>query len=252
MDLSKEYIGRVVYNDDPTFSGRCKVNVFGLFDEFDVENMPWINPQTSSVFSSEKGCGTISVPKIGTIVRVKFPFGDLYSGEYSYVQNVDPALIREIKDDYQNTHVLLYDSDKQLIVIYQPMVGYKMMLQGSMININSDGSILIHHQNHSNVIEVKDNEINIATTGDGGSNSNGVINIAAGATVNVTAPTVNVNSSTINLGNDATKTAVIGEKLIDALKAIVMELNTKAPQMGTSTLVGRDFKEILSDTVFLQ
>ena len=139
MDLSKEYLGRVVYNEDPTFSGRCKIEVFGLFDEFEPEQMPWISPQTSAVFSSKSGYGSISIPKIGSIVRVNFPYGSLYSGEYSSLQNIDPALIEEIKDDYQNTHVLLYDSDKDLIVIYQPMTGYKMWLAGSMIKIDADG-----------------------------------------------------------------------------------------------------------------
>lgn len=249
MDLSKEYIGRVVYNEDPTFSGRCKVNCFGLFDEFETQDLPWVSPQTSSTFSSGKGCGSISVPKLGTIVRVNFPFGNLYSGEYSYIQNIDPALIEEIKDDYQNTHVLLYDSDKDLMVLYQPMTGYKMWLQGSMIKIDSDGSIQLKHQNNSNVVEINDNAINIATTGDGGSNANGEINIAAGATVNITAPTVNVNSSTINLGKNANYTAVKGEELIGVLKEIVVELAAKAP-FGCS-LAGNNFKNILSDTVSL-
>ena len=27
MDLSKDFLGRVAYNEDPTFSGRCKIQV---------------------------------------------------------------------------------------------------------------------------------------------------------------------------------------------------------------------------------
>ena len=130
MDLSKDFLGRVAYNEDPTFSGRCKVQVFGLFDTFEIENIPWFTPQSSTIFSSGNGFGNISIPKVGTIVRVRFPFGNIYSGEYSNIQNIDPALIDEIKDDYQNTHVMLYDSEKDLIVIYQHMIGYKMWLGG--------------------------------------------------------------------------------------------------------------------------
>ena len=40
------------------------------------------------------------------------------------------------------------------------------------------------------------------------------------------------------------------EKLISVLQQIVTELNTKYPTC-VSTLAGRDFKEILSDTVKL-
>ena len=158
---------------------------------------------------------------------------------------MDPELINMIKSDYQNTHVLLYDSDQDLIVLYQPMTGFKISLCDSTITIDSDGTIQIKHQNQSNIVEVGDNEINIVTTGDGGSNSNGIINIASGATVNINAPTVNVNSQSINLGENANNHAVLGEKLIGVLKEMVVEIATKAP-IGTS-LLGRDFKEILSD-----
>ena len=250
MDLSKDFLGRVAFNEDPTFSGRCKIQVFGLFVTFEIENIPWFTPQYSTVFSSGNGFGNLSVPKVGTIVRVRFPFGNIYSGEYSNIQNIDPALIEEIKDDYQNTHVMLYDSEKDLIVIYQPMTGYKMWLGGSMILIDANGSIQLKHKNNSNVIEVNDNNINIATTGEGGSNANGEINIAAGATVNINVPTANVNASSIMLGENASATAVKGEKLINVLQQIVTELNTKYP-VCVSTLAGRDFKEILSDTVKL-
>jgi hypothetical protein len=250
MDLNKEFLGRVVYNEDPTFSGRCKVRVFGLFDTFEVEEIPWFVPQSSNQFSSGNGYGNISIPKLGSIVRIKFQNGNIYSGEYGNIQNIDPALIEEIKDDYEGTHVLCYDSEKDLIIIYQPMTGYKMWLGGSMILIDADGTIQLKHRNNSNVIEVNDSNINIATTGEGGTNSNGEINIAAGATVNINVPTANINASSIMLGENASATAVKGEKLIQVLQQIVTELNTKYP-MGVSTLAGRDFKEILSDTVKL-
>lgn len=250
MDLSKDFVGRVVYNQDPTFAGRCKIRVFGLFEEFTDEQIPWFYPQASSVFSSRKGGGSLSVPKLGSIVRVRFPFGNLYSGEYSNLQNIDPSLVEEIKSDYENTHVLLYDADKDLLVIYQPMTGYKMWLGGSMIKIDADGSIQLKHMNNSNVIEVNESNINIITTGDGGSNANGEINISAGATVNINAPTVNVNAQSVALGTDAVAKAVKGEKLVGVLQEIVSELNTKFPA-NASSLVGRDFKEILSDTVTL-
>ena len=250
VDLSKIYLGRVVHNEDPTYSGRCKIMVFGLFDDLDPEKIPWFAPQTSSVFSSAKGYGSLSVPKIGSIVRVKFN-GNIYAGEYFGLQNMDPALIDEIKNDYQNTHVIAYDSDKDLLIVYQPMTGLKMWLAGSMVKIDADGSIQLKHRNNSNVVELIENKINITTVSDGGTNSNGEINISAGATVNITAPVVNVNSPSISLGKNANAKAVKGEKLQSVLQEIAAELATKAPQ-GASPLYGRKFAEILSDTVTIQ
>jgi len=250
--LPGEYIGRVVYNEDPTFSGRCKVRVFGIFDDLKDEDLPWFAPHTSTVFSSGKGFGSLSVPKIDSIVRVQFGNEDPYSGEYTNIQNIDPALIDEIKSDYQNTHVLLYDSEKDVLIIYQPMTGLKLWLAGTLIKLDADGSIQLKHRNNSNVIELNNNTINIVTTGSDGNGANldGTINISSGATVNITAPTVNVNADSIALGKNANDKAVKGGQLVKVLQQIVTELNTKFPQ-GASTLVGKDFSEILSDTVTL-
>lgn len=250
MNLNQDFLGTVVYNEDETYTGRCKIRVYGLFDLFDIENIPWFTPQYSNVFSSSNGAGNLSVPKIGSIVRVRFPFNNIYCGEYSNIQNIDPALIDEIKDDYQGTHVLLYDSERDLIVTYQPMTGYKMWLGGSMILIDADGSIRIKHRNNSNVIEVNSININIATTGEGGTNSNGEINIVAGANVNINTPTANLNANSIMLGENASASAVKGEVLIKYLKQIVNELNDKFPK-NPSNLVGSSFKDILSDNVKL-
>ena len=248
MNLDKDYIGRVIFNEDPTFSGRCKIRVFGLFDELDEQFIPWFAPKNFKIFSSAKGAGDISVPKVGSIVRVEFE-SDIYSGEYTNIQNIDPALIDEIKSDYQNTHVLCYDSEKELMVMYQPMTGFKIYLAGSLIKVDSDGSIQLKHRNNSNVVEVNNGDINITTVGEG-SNTNGVINISAGSTVNLTAPTVNIDSKSISLGKYSVSKAVKGDKLCSLLKQFATEINTKFPQ-GASTLVGRSFEEILSDTVTL-
>ena len=127
-----EYIGKVIYNEDTTHTGRCKVRVFGLFDELEDEYIPWFTPMNSAIFSAG-GAGSLDVPKIGAIVRVKFSNDDYYSGEYMALQCVDPALVKEIEDDYDGAHVLLYDSDAELVVIYQKMTGLKIYHKGASI-----------------------------------------------------------------------------------------------------------------------
>ena len=41
MDLNKDFLGRVIYNEDPTFTGRCKLQVLGLLATFAKENKHW-------------------------------------------------------------------------------------------------------------------------------------------------------------------------------------------------------------------
>lgn len=244
-----DYLGTVVYADDPTFSGRCKIRVFGMFDELPTENIPWFVPMANNIFGAG-GAGCLSVPKVGDVVRVHFNNSDKYSGEYTFLQNIDPALIDEIKDDYPDTQVLLYDSENDLIIIYQNLNGLRFYLKGSEIKIDADGTILAKHKNNTNVVELKDDTINITTVNSDNGNNNGVINIAAGSTVNISAPTVNVNSENVALGTNAINSAVKGEKLVGVLQQIRDELQTKYPQYG-SALMGRTFEEILSTDVKL-
>jgi hypothetical protein len=238
-----DYLGRVIYNEDPTFSGRCKVRVFGLFDDLSENNIPWFTPISSNVFSSD-GAGSISVPKIGDIVRVRFSNNDYYSGEYMAIQNIDPNLVERIKDDYLGTHVLLYDSSKDLVVMYQPKMGYKMALNGSVIKIDADGMIQIQHKNNANVIEITNDAIKIISGNDS------PINITTNGNLDVKAGTVNVNSENIRLGSGSAQfKAVKGDMLVNALKAICMELPTKYPPVSANST--RNFEEILSDQVKL-
>lgn len=240
--MSKDYIGKVIFNEDPTFTGRCKVRVFSLFDDLPEENIPWFAPANFTVFSGE-GAGNISVPKVGDIVRVHFANDDYYSGEYTNIQNMDPNLINEIKDDYLDTHVLLYDSEKDLIVIYQPKTGLKMYLNGSVIIIDADGMIQMKHKNNANVIEIREDAITIV------SGNNSQINLQTDGTVNIEGGNVKVNSSNIDMGSGGTGTpAVLGEKLVMALKNIDAVLATKYPLGATQV---HTYKEILSDQVMV-
>ena len=246
-----DYIGRVIYNEDPTFTGRCKVRVFGLFDTLDDQNVPWFTPVTSEIYSSA-GAGSISVPKIGDIVRVRFSNNDYYSGEYLSVVGLDPGLVEEIKEDYLGTHVLLYDADEELIIVYQRMTGIKIYHKGSSIIIDPKADIHITHQNLSNVIELLDEGINITSQSskNGGTDGTRKINITSGNTIEITAPNVIVNSDNVLIGNGAGKdnySAVKGEILVNVLTAIITELAAKYP--SGSSLLMNNLQDILSTKV---
>ena len=241
VESNKDYIGIVIYNEDTTFSGRCKIRVFGVFDELPDENIPWFSQTNMNIFSSGGG-GNISVPKNGDVVRVRFNNGDIYSGEYSALQNIDPQLIQEIKDDYQGTNVLMYDADEELIVIFQPNSGIKISLRNSLIRIGADGVIQACHQNNTSVVEMTDSDINITAAGSGSN-----INIYAANNVTLNAPKVSIDSNSVSIGNDAKSPAVKGDELQKVLMQIATEIAAKTPQ--GSGLAGKTFSEILSTDV---
>lgn len=240
--MAKEFLGKVIYNEDPTFSGRCKVRVFSIFDDLPDHNIPWFAPGNITTFSGDGG-GNISIPKVGDIVKVNFTNNDYYSGEYYAVQNLDPNLIAEIKDDYLDTHVLLYDSDKDLIVIYQPKTGLKMYLNGSIIIIDADGMIQMKHKNNLNVIEICDDAITIV------SGNNSQINLQTDGEVNIEGGNIKVKSSNVEIGSDGQNySAVKGEELVTALQSIVNDIAAKYAPPGSSNL-GNTFQNILSSEV---
>lgn len=247
MNLGNDFVGRVIYNEDPTFSGRCKVKVFGLFDDLPDENVPWFVPANSNIFGTEGG-GSLSVPKVGDIVRVRFSNSDYYSGEYTGLQCIDPNLVNEIKDDYQDSQVILYDAANEVTIIYQRMTGLKLYHRGATIVIDPTGNIQLKHQNNANVIEINDNDINIVSgSTDENNSATGTINISSGSVVNINSTTANINADHVNIGNSPSQPAVLGRKLTFALQQIVNELAQKTPQ--GSTLIANTFEDILSNNV---
>lgn len=253
MEKNKFYVGKVIYNEDPTFTGRCKVRVFGLFDGLDDEFVPWFAPVNSGIFSTQGG-GSLSIPKIGDIVRVQFSNNDLYSGEYMSLQCLDPELVKEIKDDYLGTHVLLFDAEAELMVLYQVNTGFKIYHKGSHIILDPTGMIQLKHSNNTNVIEIGDDHINITTasTASGGNNPTGTINITSGNTINLNADTINLNSKHVNIGNSENKEkfkAVKGQTLQHVLSQLATAIDAKYP-VGFG-FIPRDFSEITSESVTL-
>lgn len=219
--FDEDWIGVVTNNKDPLFSGRCQIRVFRLFDNLNAENLPWAIPINSTVFAGN-GAGSLSIPKIGQIVRVQFNNGDIYAPEYSTIQNVDTQLIETIKEDYEGTHVLLFDPDEELNIIYQRNLGFQVYYRESFIQISPDSMITIQHANQDSVIQLEGDKTYITTKNE--------VNISAGAKVEVTADEV------IAAGNQTTKIgappyyhAVLSEVLFPLLQTMATSLDAKMP-----------------------
>lgn len=202
--LSKEelkgklFIGEIVDNNDPLQEGRCRIKVFGLFDEEEnipVETIPWATPFNRKMFAGgEGGFADISVPKIGTYVRVQFAEGDVLSPEYTNIQIPNETVKDEISGSYLNSHVLAYDVDENMKIYYTPGKGLEIFLKDSHITINPDSSVTIEHSGTESIIELV----------------GGNINIVSQNAVNVTSPQCIIESGDIQLGEGATESLIKG------------------------------------------
>lgn len=216
-----DWIGVITNNIDPLFSGRCQVRVFILMDTFDAKDLPWAVPVNSTIFSGN-GAGSLSVPKIGQFVRVQFNNGDIYAPEYTTIQNIDSQLIEQIKDDYDGTHVLLYDPDEELNVIYQRGSGFKIFYKESFIQISPDSMITIQHANQESLIQLEGDKCNIVTKNE--------VNISAAAKVEVTADEVRLaGNQTTKVGPGPYYHSVLGETLMALLSTMATAIDSKFP-----------------------
>jgi hypothetical protein len=240
-----DWLGVISNNIDPTYSGRCQVRVYRLMDHLNAKDLPWAVPINSTIFAGD-GAGSLSVPKIGQIVRIQFNNGDIYSPEYTTIQNIDTQLIERIKEDYDGTHVMLYDPDEELTVIYQRNSGLQMFYRGSFIQISPDSMITIEHANQESLIQLEGDKLNIVTKNE--------VNVSAAAKVSINADEV------VASGNQATKLgpgpyyhAVLGEVLFPLLQTMATALDAKMPATpGVNTgLVQQAKQAAISNNVLI-
>ena len=142
-ELNDEYLGTVIYNKDPMYSGRCKIRVINLMDGIPDELLPWATPSKTLVFGTE-GAGALSIPKEGTTVNVRFVNGDMMSPEYYSIQSVDPSLVEFLKEDYENSHVLLYDKGQDVIIAYKPSTGLIIQGKGTGFQVSNTGNVNVN------------------------------------------------------------------------------------------------------------
>lgn len=216
-----DWVGIVVNTNDTTFSGRCQIRVFGLWDGISDEHLPWAVPINSTVFAGN-GAGSISVPKIGQIVRVQFNNGDQYAPEYTTIQNVDTELVQRIKDDYDGTHVLLYDPLEELTIIFQKQSGIQIFHKESFIQITPDTMITLQTPDGESIVQMDGDTTNITTTNE--------VNIAAASKVEVTADEVVVNGSqATKIGPGPYMKAVLAEPMWSLMSTLATALDAKLP-----------------------
>jgi len=103
------HLGEIVDIDDPLKQGRARIRVFGFFDDLEMEDIPWAEQISGLSFSSARGNGNISIPRVGAIVNVQFDGSNYYKLFYEFEKENSPELLEEIADSYEGAQSLIYD-----------------------------------------------------------------------------------------------------------------------------------------------
>lgn len=251
-DIGKEpYLGIVEDNVDPKKIFRCKVRVIGKFgypdsskNKIPVADLPWCYPVNANIFTAKNsgGGGSYSVPKIGSVVRIKFD-GSIYHPKYTSVEDVSPEASAAVGGSYENSHVLAFDKEEDLRMYYTKTSGLLIYLKGSLMNIRADNSILINHKDSRSTIELKGPDIDIITE-----NST---TVSSPNNVTLNSQQVTVNGTKVSVGANPIYKAVNGDILMALLDAMAVMIDAKTPTSGgaCAELVAQFRSLILSETV---
>lgn len=146
--IDKQFLGIIEDVDDPRREGRAKVRVISLHEEIPVEDLPWAYPKQKSVFFGQAGgAGSISVPKKGAIVAVRFDNGNPYSPEYFAIHELAQDVKDELQSEYEGSHIILFDGDQELKIWFSPGRGITLELRESSITINPDNLVTVRTPN---------------------------------------------------------------------------------------------------------
>ena len=188
------WLGEVMDNEDPLLNGRCKIKVFGKFDNISTVNLPWATPQNRMT------PGSHAVPRVGDIVSVRFDNGDIYHPEYHFQVNQNDDLKSDIltaSGEPHNVISLVYDAERNLRAYWSPEDGLVITTgsgkkESPLIQLDSADKIYLYTENE---VEIKASQkIFINTTDE----------------IELESPKVYVNSPKIELGEVAAQQLIKG------------------------------------------
>jgi len=245
--LATTWLGEVMDVADPQKMGRIKVKVFGKLDDIPVGDMPWAYPGNNHTGGSDSGGGFYSVPKVGSLVSIKFDCGNLQHPEYFFLQNISDQLRDEIKGSYTNAHSLIYDTITEgfVKVYFTEQKGLMLDYKTSIINILPDKSIVLENASKKGRVEMLDdgtlnvtqkNDINVKGS------KNLMIKIDVDANITIT------GNTTIKVDGD-TKITTAGNTTIKSSGNIVLDHggNLDLGQGGLQkTMLGESFMDLFN------
>lgn len=169
------HLGEIVDINDPLKQGRARVRVFGFFDDLEIEDIPWAEQISGLSFSSARGNGNISIPRVGAVVNVQFDGPNYYKLFYEFEKETSPELLAEISGSYEGAQSLWYDVEAEnsrgdtglKLFFTQGRDGKGLVVDfgESQVNIRMDTSVFITSNSGvrggANTIHIKDGKISL-------------------------------------------------------------------------------------------
>ena len=163
------HLGEIVDINDPLKQGRARVRVFGFFEELEIEDIPWAEQISGLSFSSARGNGNISIPRLGAVVNAQFDGSNYYKVLYEFEKESSPDLLAEISDSYEGAQSIWYDMDSQpgpLKFFYTKKKGLVLSLGDAKVQLDTQdgGKLRVVIEMGKDQIRMEDRKIIINST----------------------------------------------------------------------------------------
>lgn len=246
--LVTKYLGEVVDANDPLREGRCKVKVFSIFDTLPVEDIPWaVQSQKPAFFGQDAKAGSISIPKKGAIVNVRFNNGDIYSPEYEQVQEIGDDIKEELQKssefEYEGAHYILFDGDEQIKLWFTKGRGLTFELKDSYLNIDQNSKIELYHKDGLSSVELDGNVVTVM--------SQSQVNVISNS-IRTTAQNVHIDGKSTRVGaSNVVESAMMGDSTFAALMGLAAMIDAKMPATpgAAQNFLNNMKDDMLSETV---
>lgn len=202
--IMEHWTGKVIDNDDPSMLGRCKIRIFGFYDNIDDKHLPWAMLDSSYLGSS---AGNLIIPEINTVVRGYFENGDIQKPVYNSMINnpIDSIGTSTFMDRlwaYPNLMVLFETDDGDRMTLNRSTGLTKFVHRsGTQIEISADGDVRVSQSLIPRGIGARTPSCTFDIAGDLNLNALGNINISSKKTVSITCGP----QGFIDLGNNPAK-----------------------------------------------
>lgn len=242
IEASKHYLGVIIDNMDPEFRGRCKIRVFGVYDDIEDAALPWAFQRFEISFGANGGSGKISIPKVGSIVHVQFNNDNYYSPEYKALQELSPDLISELRSSYEGAHSLVYDGIENIRIYYTVAKGLVIDLKDSTIVISNDNSITITHAGQTCTMELRGGKITTY--------ANSEIENTATTRIHDSSNEIWMDGKITKLGHSPVYSALLAEPMWMFLKQMAAAVDAKLPSTpGTMTSLAESYEQLSTSDV---
>lgn len=199
--LDIAYRGKVVNNQDPLQIGRVQVNIPGLIEgtlgSDGTWNLPWTYQKSPAMLGGNGFSSSFAVPENGSEVFVEFPYGDVYSGFYSYYLQSSATHQGTFNEDYPNSYGFVDSTGNSLKINKAKQFLQFIHSSGAQFGMDLNGVITLQ-TNNKIVFTSLDQQTQIIFD-----LLSGAMTLQANETLNTGSQTVNHNASQQNdtIGN---------------------------------------------------